>query len=87
MTPTLILGKNYKDNRGVLKYNNVFDVSLVKRMYIIENVDTIFIRCWQGHKIEQRWFTSVAGKFKIDDSSLIVPLSDNDARADNCNFT
>ena len=66
MIPTLILGGNYKDNRGVLKYNNVFDVSSVKRMYIIENVDTIFIRCWQGHKIEQRWFTAVAGKFKID---------------------
>ena len=66
MIPTLILGGNYKDNRGILKYNNEFDMSLVKRMYIIENVDTVFIRCWQGHKIEQRWFTAVVGGFKID---------------------
>ena len=70
MTPTLILGGNYEDDRGILKYNNEFDISLVKRMYIIENVDTVFIRCWQGHKIEQRWFTAVVGKFKID---LIKP--------------
>ena len=66
MTPTLILGGNYEDDRGILKYNNEFDISLVKRMYIIENVDTVFIRCWQGHKIEQRWFTAVVGGFKID---------------------
>ena len=55
MTPTLILGGNYKDNRGVLKYNNEIDISLVKRIYIIENVDTVFVRRWQGHKIEQRY--------------------------------
>lgn len=39
MKPTLILGGNYKDNRCILKYNNGFNMSLVKRMYIIENVD------------------------------------------------
>ena len=66
MTPTLILGGNYKDERGILNFNNEFDMSLVKRMYLIENIDTLFIRRWQGHKIEQRWFTAVVGKFKID---------------------
>ena len=66
MTPTLILGEKHRDNRGILKFNNCFDVSPVKRMYMIENIDTFFIRCWQGHKIEQRWFMAVRGKFKID---------------------
>ena len=66
MTPTLISGGNYKDERGILNFNNDFDMSLVKRMYIIENVDTAFIRCWQGHKIEQRWFSATIGKFKIN---------------------
>jgi len=66
MTPTLILGGNHKDERGILNFNNEFDMSLVKRMYLIENIDTLFIRRWQGHKIEQRWFTAVVGKFKID---------------------
>lgn len=66
MNPTLILGGSYYDKRGSLKYNNDFDVTLIKRIYMIENVDTIFIRRWQGHRIEQRWFTAVAGKFKIE---------------------
>jgi len=65
MKPTLILGGNHEDKRGVLKYNNDFDVASVKRFYIIENRDTVFVRSWQGHKIEQRWFTAVAGRFKI----------------------
>tara|TARA_B110000879_G_scaffold80744_1_gene112062 strand:+ start:1179 stop:1592 length:414 start_codon:yes stop_codon:yes gene_type:complete len=65
MKPILILGGSHQDKRGVLKYNNNFDVTLVKRMYIIENIDTFFVRGWQGHKIEQRWFTAVTGEFKI----------------------
>ena len=48
MIPTLILRGNYKDNIGILKYNNEFDMSVVKRMYIIKNVDTFLIRAWQG---------------------------------------
>jgi len=35
-------------------------------MYLIENIDTKFIRCWQGHKKQQRWLSTVIGKFKID---------------------
>ncbi|WP_324721860.1 sugar epimerase [Salinimicrobium sp. HB62] len=31
-----------------------------------ENVDISFIRGWQGHKIEQRWFSAVNGCFKIE---------------------
>ena len=66
MTPTLISGGNHKDERGILNFNNDFDMSLVKRMYLIENVDTLFKRRWQGHKIEQRWFSATIGKFKIE---------------------
>jgi dTDP-4-dehydrorhamnose 3,5-epimerase-like enzyme len=66
MTPTLIKGGNYKDERGILNFNNDFDMSLVKRMYLIENVDIFFKRRWQGHKIEQRWFSATTGKFKIE---------------------
>ena len=66
MTPTLILGENHKDERGLLNFNNDFDMSLVKRMYLIENVDVFFKRRWQGHKKEQRWFSAIFGKFKIE---------------------
>lgn len=65
MEPKIINGNCHFDQRGILFYNNEFDASLIKRIYIIENESTEFIRGWQGHKIEQRWFSVVNGKFKI----------------------
>ena len=66
MKPQLLNGGSHGDLRGIIRFNNIFDSSAVKRMYTIENVDTLFIRGWQGHKIEQRWFTVMQGSFKID---------------------
>lgn len=65
MEPKLINGNCHSDQRGALLYNNDFDASLIKRIYIIENESPQFIRGWQGHQIEQRWFSVVSGKFKI----------------------
>ncbi|WP_375604959.1 WxcM-like domain-containing protein [Flavobacterium davisii] len=65
MNPILIKGNCYQDFRGDLKYNNNFDASGVKRIYIIENQKLGFKRGWQGHKIEQRWFSVINGSFKI----------------------
>ncbi|MCI2227545.1 WxcM-like domain-containing protein [Polaribacter sp. MSW13] len=63
--PILISGNVYNDDRGSLFYNNDFDASIIKRIYFIENATTLINRGWQGHKIEQRWFSSVTGSFKI----------------------
>jgi len=30
MIPSIIFGGTYEDNRGLLRYNNSFDVSIVK---------------------------------------------------------
>jgi len=65
MNPKLITGNRHSDQRGILLYNNDFDASLVKRIYIIENENIEFKRGWQGHQIEQRWFSAVTGKFEI----------------------
>ena len=65
MIPKIIKGDCHSDFRGTLFYNNDFDASAIKRLYIIENQNTDFIRAWQGHKIEQRWFSAVQGSFKI----------------------
>lgn len=62
----LISGDSFEDFRGKLNFNNSFVASKVKRIYIIENVNEHFIRGWQGHKIEQRWFCAVSGSFKIE---------------------
>ena len=63
--PYIIEGGCYKDNRGVLKYNNDFDATRVKRIYAIQNSESNPIRGWQGHKIEQRWFIAISGSFDI----------------------
>lgn len=64
MVPSLIYGGNHTDYRGKIIYNNSFDTSEIKRIYVIENTIN-FIRRWQGHKIEQRWFSAVKGSFTI----------------------
>ena len=66
MEPKLITGNCHSDQRGHLFYNNDFDATLIKRIYIIENKTTDVIRGWQGHQIEQRWFSAISGKFKIE---------------------
>ncbi|MCX8523541.1 WxcM-like domain-containing protein [Chryseobacterium formosus] len=58
-------GNRHEDERGVITYNNEFDFSKIKRLYTIENHSTDFIRGWQGHKIEQRWYSCFKGSFEI----------------------
>lgn len=65
MKPEIIKGKNHQDERGVIRFNNDFNALGIKRLYSIENVNTTFIRGWQGHKIEQRWFSAIFGSFNI----------------------
>lgn len=66
----LLEGKKHQDERGIITYNNDFDASQIKRIYTIENQSTDFIRGWQGHKIEQRWFTCMKGSFEISVMAL-----------------
>lgn len=65
MKPTLIKGNHHQDERGIIRFNNGFDVLGIKRVYLIENADVGFVRAWQGHQVEQRWFSPVKGVFKI----------------------
>ena len=61
-----LIGNRHVDERGILTFNNDFNASLVKRIYFIENKNKDIVRGWQGHKIEQRWFSAVNGSFKIN---------------------
>jgi hypothetical protein len=65
MIPKIITGDSHSDQRGTLYYNNDFDALPIRRMYVIENENTDFVRAWQGHKIEQRWFLVSNGLFRI----------------------
>jgi len=61
----LFKGNKFSDHRGMITFNNEFDVSAIKRIYTIENSSLEFVRGWQGHKIEQRWFSAMSGSFKV----------------------
>ena len=61
-----IKGGIAKDHRGNIKFVNDFDMSLVKRFYIISNADTELVRGWRAHRIEQRWFYVLAGSFAME---------------------
>ena len=73
MIPKLIRGNSHQDQRGIITYND-FNASLVKRIYTIENHSTDFIRGWQGHKTEQRWFACMKGAFEIS----VIQIDDFD---------
>lgn len=61
-----IQGGIAKDHRGQIRYVNEFDMSAVKRFYIIKNTDLDLVRGWRAHRIEQRWFYVLSGSFSID---------------------
>lgn len=61
----IIKGGIAKDHRGQIRFVNDFDMSLVKRFYIIKNGDLNLVRGWRAHRIEQRWFYVLSGSFAI----------------------
>jgi dTDP-4-dehydrorhamnose 3,5-epimerase len=65
LRPEIIVGGNYKDERGQLDFFNDFDMSPVKRVYFTTNLETNTIRAWQGHIVESRWFVCVSGSFNV----------------------
>src|SRR5690606_5253585 len=61
-----IQGGIAKDHRGQIRFVNEFDMSLVKRFYIIKNKELDLVRGWRAHRIEQRWFYVISGSFVFD---------------------
>lgn len=74
-----IQGGIAKDHRGQIRFVNDFDMSEVKRFYIIKNTDLELIRGWRAHRIEQRWFYVLSGSFRID----IVEIDNWDQASNN----
>ena len=50
-------------------------MSRIKRIYLIENINSNYIRGWKGHKIETRWFAT-KGSITIN-TILISDLKTN----------
>jgi dTDP-4-dehydrorhamnose 3,5-epimerase-like enzyme len=61
----IIVGGIFSDHRGSLFRVNEFDMSFVKRFYILENDSLNPNRAWQAHQKESKWFYVVKGSFLI----------------------
>ena len=61
----LIKGGVHVDERGKIVFVNGFQLDMVCRFYHIHQSDPDFIRAWQGHKHESKWFHCVKGSFLI----------------------
>lgn len=64
-SPYEIIGGNYIDERGRLDFVNDFDLSRVRRNYIITHFKKNTVRAWQAHKTECRWFFCIRGSFRV----------------------
>lgn len=68
--PQLIKGGRHVDERGKVFFINDFLMDACCRFYQITHENTMFIRAWQGHRIESKWFYCVNGSFEVQ---LIKP--------------
>ena len=60
----VIEGKIHRDERGVVRFVNGFNMGRVVRMYSIEPKLSI-VSAWQGHKKETKWFYAATGSFVV----------------------
>ena len=61
-----IQGTTHEDHRGQLIFCNDLALDSVVRFYRMKPADTSFVRGWQGHKIETKWFHCLRGSFIIN---------------------
>ena len=61
----IITGGNYTDNRVKHTCFRDFNLSPIKRLYILENPDLSVVWARQGHQCENKWFYLFKGSFKL----------------------
>ena len=59
----VIVGGISIDERGKITYVNDFDMTKIKRFYIIHHHDIDTVRAWQAHQHEKKWFYCLKGSF------------------------
>lgn len=60
-----ILGGEFKDKRGVLKFFNTFPADRIKRFYIIEKSPLWEVRAFHGHLKEEKFVLVLSGKIML----------------------
>jgi dTDP-4-dehydrorhamnose 3,5-epimerase-like enzyme len=72
LKPEILVSEAFKDQRGSLYAFPTFNLSEIVRIYSIEPAGTNFIRAWQGHRKERKWFLVNSGSFEFQ----TIPLAD-----------
>jgi hypothetical protein len=80
MNVKIIRGSNFQDHRGLIRFNNDFDASPIKRIYFISNSTEEPIRGLQGHQIESRWLLANKGVFNV----FVIEIDDWENPNKNC---
>lgn len=60
-TPQLIKGASAVDDRGALAFINDLALNDFRRMYIVSNHASGFVRAWHGHRLERKAAIVVSG--------------------------
>ena len=81
MNIELIQGGTYTDARGVVRFCNDFDMSVVKRFYTIANSAEQPVRGWIGHKKETKWFFPLKGATAIEVEPMADSHGENSSRS------
>jgi len=66
LSPNLINGSSFSDERGKLKFFNTFNMKEIVRFYEIALTSIDVIRGWQGHQYEKKWFYCHSGEFVVN---------------------
>lgn len=61
----IVKGGISTDERGAVSHVNSFDMSDVKRFYVIHQNEPSVIRAWHGHQFEKKYFYPLKGSFTI----------------------
>ena len=65
MDPISFSIKSSKDERGRVTFVNDFDMTEVKRSYVVTNTLLKTVRAWHGHVSEKKWITVQKGEFLV----------------------
>jgi dTDP-4-dehydrorhamnose 3,5-epimerase-like enzyme len=65
LEPKLILGDQFVDFRGIVKYNNNLSLNGFNRFYTLQNSEAHPFRGWHGHAKESKIFIAAHGSFRV----------------------
>lgn len=60
----VIEGGCFEDERGIVFFNNSFDMTIIKRSYLLKPAFNV-VRAWNLHEKEKKWFRIIQGKVLV----------------------